>query len=252
MTTRYFLLLSYKGTSYYGWQIQPGSITVQKTITDALNTILQEKIEVTGAGRTDTGVHASYYVAHFESNINDLETKKNIILRLNKYLPRDIAVDRIVRVKPDAHARFNAISRTYKYYINRKKDPFTESLSWFIFGDINVDMMNEMCIALLEYSDFTSFARLHSDAKTNICKIYSASWTEQGSKLIFTIKADRFLRNMVRSIVGTMIEAGRGKLTIDEFREIILAKDRCRAGKSAPAKGLFLEDIEYPPEIFEM
>jgi tRNA pseudouridine38-40 synthase len=248
--TRYFIFISYKGTSYHGWQIQPNSVTVQKILEDALSVVLGEKISSVGAGRTDTGVHAMVFCAHFDSISSDLSTKANLIFKLNRFLPEDISVNSIRKVLPDANARYSAISRTYKYFISRLKDPFSENSGWFLHGNINTDSMNEACRLLLNNSDFTSFSKLHSGAKTNICKIYSAVWEETNSRLVFTIKADRFLRNMVRAIVGTMVEIGFGKMNLKEFEEIIYAKDRCRAGKSAPAKGLFLADIEYPQEIF--
>jgi tRNA pseudouridine38-40 synthase len=248
--TRYFIFISYKGTSYHGWQIQPNSLTVQKVLDDALSIVLSEKISTIGAGRTDTGVHAMFFCAHFDSITPDLSAIKNLIFRLNRYLPDDITVNSIMKVLPDSNARFSAISRTYKYYISRTKDPFFDSSSWFLHGDIDIAAMNEACGLLIKHSDFTSFSRLHSNSKTNICKIYSANWEEADNRLVFTIRADRFLRNMVRAIVGTLVEIGFGKMNHKEFEEIILAKDRCRAGKSAPAKGLFLVDIEYPEEIF--
>lgn len=248
--TRYFIFISYKGTSYHGWQLQPNAVTVQKILDEALSTILEEEILTTGAGRTDTGVHASAFCAHFESHSSDLDERKNLLFKLNRYLPKDISVSIIRKVMPDAHARFSAVSRTYKYYISRVKDPFREESAWYIHGNLDVPMMNRACAILIEQSDFTSFSRLHSDNKTNICKIYAASWEEKDNVIEFTIRADRFLRNMVRAIVGTMVETGSGKINLDEFRDIILARDRCRAGKSAPAKALFLTDIEYPDEIF--
>lgn len=250
MKTRYFIFISYKGTSYHGWQAQPNSVTVQKVLDDALSIVLSEKISTVGAGRTDAGVHAMVFCAHFDSISPDLSTIKNLIFRLNRYLPDDISVNSIKKVVPDANARYSAISRTYKYYISRIKDPFFVSSSWFLHGNIDIAAINEACGLLFNHSDFTSFSRLHSNTKTKICKIYSAVWEEADNRLAFTIKADRFLRNMVRAIVGTMVEIGFGKMNPNEFEEIILAKDRCKAGKSAPAKGLFLADIEYPEEIF--
>lgn len=250
MKTRYFIFISYKGTSYHGWQIQPNSVTVQKILDEALRTVLSEGIATIGAGRTDTGVHALVFCAHFESISPDLDTTRNLVYKLNSYLPKDISVNSLRKVIPDANARFSAISRTYRYYISRNKDPFFDSSSWYLRSDISIDRMNEAGRILFNYSDFTSFSKLHSDTKTNLCKIYEASWKEEGTRLVFTIKADRFLRNMVRAIVGTMIEVGSGKISSNEFEEIILAKNRCRAGKSAPAKGLFLANIEYPDEIF--
>ncbi len=248
--TRYFIFISFKGTSYHGWQIQPNSVTVQKTLDEALGTILNDTITTTGAGRTDTGVHASVFCAHFESNMPDLAANNNLVFRLNRFLPKDISISGIKKVLPDAHARFNAVSRTYRYYISTVKDPFSEDSSWFLQGYIDLDMMNKACGLLLKHSDFTSFSKMHSDVKTNLCRIFSAYWETADNGLIFTIRADRFLRNMARAIVGTMVELGRGKINLRDFEDIIFAKDRCRAGKSAPAKGLFLEDIEYPEEIF--
>jgi len=248
--TRYFIFISYKGTSYHGWQIQPSSVTVQQVLEEALSVVLNEKITTIGAGRTDTGVHATFFCAHFESISPDLLEIWNLVFRLNQYLPADISVSSIKKVVPDANARYSAISRTYKYYISRIKDPFFDNSSWYIHGNIDVAGMNQACEILFKHSDFTSFSKLHSGAKSNICKIYSAAWEQSDNRLIFTIKADRFLRNMVRAIVGTMIDVGFRKISLHDFEEIILMKDRCRAGKSAPAQGLFLVDIEYPEEIF--
>ena len=248
--TRYFIFIQYKGTSYHGWQIQPNSVTVQQILEEALSVVLNEKISTIGAGRTDTGVHATFFCAHFESISPDLTEIWNLVFRLNQYLPPDISVNTIKRVVPDASARYSAVSRTYKYYISKVKDPFFDNSSWFIHGNIDIALMNQACELLYSHSDFTSFSKLHSGAKSNICKIYSATWQESDNRLVFTIKADRFLRNMVRAIVGTMVEVGIGKLDLNGFEEIIQAKDRCKAGKSAPAKGLFLVDIEYPEEIF--
>jgi tRNA pseudouridine38-40 synthase len=247
---RYFIFISYKGTSYHGWQVQPNSLTIQQMLDKALSTVLRETISTTGAGRTDTGVHALVFCAHFDSIADDLAGKKKLLFRLNGYLPRDISVSGILKVAPDAHARFSAISRTYRYNISRVKDPFTEDSSWFFNGKIDINILNRACGVLMRYSDFTSFARLHTDAKTNICTIYSAVWEESGNMLTLTIKADRFLRNMVRAIVGTMVETGSGRISLKEFEDILLAKNRSSAGKSAPAKGLFLIDIEYPEAIF--
>jgi tRNA pseudouridine38-40 synthase len=248
--TRYFLFLSYKGTNFHGWQIQPDAVTVQKTLDSSLSLVLGEEIATTGAGRTDAGVHALVFCAHFDSEKQDLCSDKKLIFKLNRLLPPDIAIKSIRKVTPDSNARYSAISRTYQYYVSRIKDPFSDSSSWFIHGNIDIESMNKACSVLMRHSDFTSFSRLHSDTKTNICRIYSSEWIENGDRLVFTIRADRFLRNMVRAIVGTMIDIGFGKSDIDEFESIILAMDRCRAGKSAPAKGLFLTDIEYPQEIF--
>jgi len=248
--TRYFIYLSFKGTSYHGWQLQPGAETVQKILNEALSTILAEKISVTGAGRTDAGVHASVFCAHFDSASPGLDLRKNLVFRLNRYLPADISVTGIRKVRADANARFSAISRTYRYVILRTKDPFCTDTGWYVHGDLDIDEMNKASEILIGHSDFTSFCRLHSDNKTNICTVFSAGWKSEGNTLMFTIRADRFLRNMVRAIVGTMIDAGRGRISARDFEDILLSANRSSAGMSAPARGLFLTGIEYPDEIF--
>lgn len=250
MKTRYFIFISFKGTTYHGWQIQPESVTVQKVLDESLSVVLNEKIFTTGAGRTDAGVHALLFCAHFDSNSPELISTKNLVYRLNSYLPKDISVNSVRKVVRDANARYSAISRTYKYYISKVKDPFFDNSSWFLHGIIDIESMNKACKILTDHSDFTSFSKLHSNTKTNICKIFDASWEETNNRLVFTIKADRFLRNMVRAIVGTMIDVGYGKKNLKDFEDIILAKNRCKAGESVPARGLFLVDIEYPEEIF--
>ena len=248
--TRYFMFLSFEGTNYHGWQIQPNAFTVQQTLENALSLILSEKITSIGAGRTDAGVHAAMFCLHFDSQRNDIDSDKKLIFRLNNFLPDDIAIKSICKVIPEANARFSAISRTYKYYILKTKNPFKQLWSWHINYPLNVSLMNTACNILKEYSDFTSFSRLHSDAKTNICSISSAEWIENDSEITFSITSNRFLRNMVRAIVGTMVDLGSGKISVEDFKKIIEAKDRCKAGKSAPAKGLFLTDINYPNSIF--
>ncbi len=220
---RYFLQLSYNGTNYHGWQVQPNAASVQEELEKALSTILREDISVVGAGRTDTGVHALFYMLHFDSANDNLKNEK-LVHRLNRFLPDDIAVQQLFHVKPDAHARYSAISRTYKYFISTVKNPFETFGSYQFTQKLDVDKMNEAAKVLFEFSDFTSFARLHSDVKTNNCKIMQAEWIQNDTQLIFTIKADRFLRNMVRAIVGTLIEVGKGKLSAADFRKIIEAK----------------------------
>ena len=247
--TRYFIELSYDGTDFCGWQIQPHSPSIQETISKALSLILQQEILVVGCGRTDTGVHASHFIAHFEANIEKFSIDK-LQYKLNCLLPFSIAIHDMFEVKEDAHARFSALSREYKYYINIQKDPFTHNYAYKPNFVPDIDKMNEACKVLFEYNDFTSFSKLHTDAMTNNCKIMKAEWEKKGNQLIFTIQADRFLRNMVRAIVGTIAETGMGKRSLREFEEIIEAKDRCKAGKSAPAKGLFLTGIEYPEDIY--
>lgn len=249
MAQRYFIELAYKGTRFHGWQIQPNGISVQECLEKALSTILRETIAVTGAGRTDTGVHASYFVAHFEANDDRLD-HPDFAHKLNRFLKEDISIFNIEKVSPLAHARFDAISRTYQYHINLFKDPFTVETSWHFYRQPDVEAMNRAAQILFDYTDFTSFSKLHTDVKTNNCKIMQAEWTQQGSKLIFTIKADRFLRNMVRAIVGTLLEVGIGKMSLNDFRKVIEQKDRGAAGLSVPAHGLFLTGIVYPIEAF--
>ena len=244
------MFLSFEGTNYHGWQIQPNPTTVQQTLENVLSLILGEKITSIGAGRTDAGVHAAMFCIHFDSLRNDIDSDKKLIFRLNNFLPSDIAVKSVKKVIPEANARFSAISRTYKYYIQKTKNPFKQQWSWHINYPLNISLMNAACDILKEYSDFTSFSRLHSDTKTNICNISYAKWIENDDEIVFSITANRFLRNMVRAIVGTMIDLGAGKISIEDFKKIIECKDRCKAGQSAPAKGLFLTDINYPDNIF--
>ena len=247
---RYFIYLAYEGTNYHGWQVQPNGVSVQECLQKALSTLLRVETEVVGAGRTDAGVHAKLMVAHFDSEKEDL----NLALltdKLNRLLPPDISVYRVCKVHPEAHARFDALSRTYKYYITSEKSPFNRHLKWRMHGSLNYELMNEAAKILFEYTDFTSFSKLHTDVKTNNCKIMQAEWIQEDETTwVFTVKADRFLRNMVRAIVGTLVEVGRGKMSIEEFRKVIELKDRCKAGASVPGHALFLVDIEYPAETF--
>lgn len=247
---RYFIEIAYLGSDYCGWQIQPNANTVQNELEKALKTLLREDITTVGAGRTDTGVHASFFVAHFDSNQKNLNWNQNFLKSLNEILPKDIAVKEVVAVAPDAHARFSALSRTYEYRITRHKDPFSLNTSWHFKGSLNLEAMKLAAGRLVDFSDFTSFSKLGSDVKTNNCRIFFALWEVQESQLVFTIRADRFLRNMVRATVGTLIDVGREKISIADFVDIILSKDRSRAGTSAPAQGLFLTNIEYPVDIF--
>ncbi|NTW31341.1 MAG: tRNA pseudouridine(38-40) synthase TruA [Bacteroidetes bacterium] len=249
---RYFLKLSFDGTNYHGWQAQDNAITVQAEIEKAISQLLQEKIEITGAGRTDAGVHAREFYAHFDTSFSfDNETLNKTVYSLNAILPEDISINTVIPVNSLAHARFSAISRTYKYYISRNKNPFENKHSWCVHGNLNIKLMNAACEILYKHIDFTSFSKLHTDVNNNNCKIFLANWNEENNILVFTITANRFLRNMVRAIVGTLIDVGKSKITLDEFRTIIENKNRCDAGYSVPAKGLFLEKIDYPPEIFD-
>jgi tRNA pseudouridine38-40 synthase len=249
LTQRYFIELAYKGTNFHGWQIQPNAISVQESLEKALSTVTREAIAVTGAGRTDTGVHASYFVAHFDSGKLNLD-HPDFAHKLNSFLGKDIVIFGVSKVIPEAHARFDAISRTYQYHLNLRKDPFALETSWHFYIQPNLERMNEASRILFEYIDFTSFSKLHTDVKTNNCKIYCAEWSQEGANVIFTVKADRFLRNMVRALVGTILEVGIGKINLEEFRAIIEQKDRGAAGLSVPAHGLFLTDVEYPEAIF--
>jgi tRNA pseudouridine38-40 synthase len=250
LKTRYFIRISYKGTNYHGWQLQASSKTVQEVLNQDLSIILNEKIEVTGAGRTDAGVHARIFYAHFDSLQSDLHKDSNLAFRINGKLPKDIAVKEILKVRPDAHARFDAVSRTYEYHITRKKDPFLNELAHYIYGDLDFESMNKATVLLKEVSDFTSFSKVDTDVKTNICKVYRADWIIDPEKMIFTITADRFLRDMVRAIVGTLLDIGFGRITIEKFHKIIEQKNRSAAGTSVPARGLVLADVQYPMEIF--
>ncbi len=218
-------------------------------LSKALSTILNQEINVVGCGRTDTGVHASDFTAHF--NIAEKVDVKNIklVFRLNRFLPNDIAVKSVFAVKDDSHARFDALSRTYKYFITKDKNPFRTYSHWNMTHELDVVKMNEAAKLLFKYNDFTSFSKLHTDAKTNICKIYKAQWEDKGDELIFTVSADRFLRNMVRAIVGTLIEVGRNKIDLDGFCKVIESENRCNAGSSVPGHGLYLYNIEYPDNL---
>lgn len=242
---RYFLELSYNGTNYCGWQRQPSAPSVQQTLEEALSLFLHERTEVTGAGRTDTGVHAARYVAHFDSG-RPPEEMQSLIYHVNAILPDDIALKSVRPVADDAHARYDAVEREYTYYILPFKDPFRRDTSWQYLMPLDVDAMNEAAAWLMRYDDFTSFAKLNSNNKTNTCRVVSAEWTRgENCELLFRIRADRFLRNMVRAIVGTLADIGRGKIAPERFREIIESRDLSLSSGGAPARGLFLTDIKY-------
>lgn len=246
---RYFAELKYDGTAYCGWQRQPDARTVQGTLEAALSTLLRNPTETVGAGRTDTGVHAAYYVAHFDcaEPVGDVD---RFIYKLNMILPEDIAVDSLTPVADDAHARFSATEREYVYIIERRKNPVTRNASWQYYVPLDVALMNEAAALLSGFDDFTSFAKLNSNNKNNICRLIHAGWGEEGDTLRFTIRADRFLRNMVRAVVGTLVDVGRGRLTVDEFRDIVASRDLSRSSAGAPASGLFLNDVKYPDDVF--
>lgn len=240
---RYFIEFCYNGKHYFGYQIQPNQISVQEELEKALSTLLKEKIKITGAGRTDTGVHARKMFAHFDAQA---PLPDQLVFRLNSFLPPDIAVQKIFRVNNELHARFDATYRMYEYFIALEKDPFTQDAAWqFWRKNLDIDKMNEACKILFEYDDFESFAKVGADNKTTICKIYRADWQYDHNLLKFTISADRFLRNMVRAIVGTMVEIGTGKMPPEQLRQVIESKNRNAAGTSAPAHGLYLVDVGY-------
>lgn len=240
---RYFTEFSYDGKNYCGYQIQPRENSVQAELEKAISTILREEIKTTGAGRTDTGVHAKKMYAHFDT---EQILTANLVQRLNSFLPQDIAIKSVFPVREGLHARFDALYRTYEYYISLEKDPFTRDYSWQIRRPaLDMEKMNEACKILFEYEDFGSFAKTGADNKTNLCKIYKAEWEQSGSMLKFTISANRFLRNMVRAIVGTMTEIGSGKISPKDLHGIIREQNRNSAGSSAPAQGLFLVDVGY-------
>lgn len=245
---RYFVQLAYNGTAYHGWQIQPNAMTVQESLNKAFSTILREEINLVGAGRTDTGVHASFFVAHFETE-NEIADTARLVFKLNSFLAKDVRVDAIFRVDESMHARFSALSRTYHYYFASRKQPFGNNITVFLPSKPDVELMNEAAHSLFDYVDFTSFSKLHTDVKTNNCLIMKAEWQQKHDLLVFEIKADRFLRNMVRAIAGTLLKVGQKQITLDEFRQIIEMKDRSRAGASVPGCGLFLSDIEYPEPV---
>lgn len=241
---RRFIQLSYDGAAYHGWQKQPNARSVQQTLQEALSTLLQTDIEVVGAGRTDAGVSARMMVAHFETS--KACDNEQLVYKLNKLLPHDIAVQRIWEVPDEMHARFSASSRTYHYYIHTRKDPFVRQYSWLVTFPLDFARMNEAASRLSGFEDFTSFSKVNTDTKTNLCNVTEARWTQEGENTWrFTITANRFLRNMVRAIVGTLIEVGRGRMTVDEFCQVIEQKNRCSAGDSVPGHALFLVDVSY-------
>ena len=241
---RYFIHLAYNGTNYCGWQIQPHDPSVQETLERCMSLKLGQSVSLTGCGRTDTGVHARNYYAHFDYE-GVIEDPMDLAYRLNVFLPPDIVVFRIWEVAPEKHARFDATARTYHYQLTRQKNPFHQNDAYYLYGDLDVNKMQEAADMLLEYTDFTSFSKVHTQVKTNNCKIMEARWFEQDGLLVFHIKADRFLRNMVRAIVGTLLEVGKGKMSLEDFRSVIERKDRCSAGESVPAHALFLEAVDY-------
>ena len=241
---RYFIEFAYNGKNYCGWQYQPHSPSVQETLNKALSTLLRTPIDVVGAGRTDTGVHARQMYAHFDF---DAEINWEVIAhKLNAFLPQDIVVYRFIPLHSDAHARFDATSRTYEYHIHTYKDAFENEGSWYHFHPLNVNKMNEAAQVFFNHTDFKCFSKTHTDVRTYNCKITHAKWEQHANKLVFTITADRFLRNMVRAIVGTLVNVGLGKITVEDVDKIIQSRDRGHAGASVPAHGLYLTKVIYP------
>jgi len=237
--------MAYDGTGYTGWQAQPNGKTVQQVMEHALTTMVREDVAVTGAGRTDTGVHASFFVAHFDTSVSGICDTEQFIYKLNRFLPPDIVIYKIQEVHEEAHARFSATFRTYHYHISRIKPLFKRSYSYFVHRKLDTNEINSCCEIIKETTDFTSFSKLHTDVKTNNCTVMCAEWKSVDEGYLFEIKADRFLRNMVRSLVGTLLDVGLGKSDRNDFLRIIKARDRGQAGQSVPAKGLFLVDIGY-------
>lgn len=248
---RYFITLSFDGARYHGWQIQPNGPSIQEKLQWALSTLLREDIQVTGAGRTDAGVHARMMVAHFDFS-GEWEGQRQMLdciqlaYKLNRLLPQDIAVQKVEPVSNDMHARFSAIARTYHYYIHTVKDPFLRTTSCELHYPLDFDKMNEAAALLLTYDDFGAFCKAHADVKTTLCKVTAAQWHQTSpTSWYFEITANRFLRNMVRAVVGTLVDVGRGRLSIDDFRKVVEGKRRSEAGESMPAHALFLEDVQY-------
>ncbi len=245
---RYFIELQYDGSAYYGWQRQPEQPTVQGTIEEALSKLLRQPTEIVGAGRTDTGVNASFYIAHFDT-AEEIDCD-HIAYKLNAMLPHDIAIKRIYKVADDLHARFDAVEREYTYLLSPVKSPFRRHSAWICYYQLDIEKMNEAANILLETEDFTTFAKLNSNNKTNICHVSHAEWVvENDGTLRFTIRADRFLRNMVRSIVGTLVDVGRGRYSVEEFRNIVDSRDLSRASGGAQPQGLFLSNVKYKGQM---
>jgi tRNA pseudouridine38-40 synthase len=246
---RYFVELAFNGTPFHGWQIQPGAISVQEVLNHAIGTLTGQVVNLTGCGRTDAGVHASHFIAHFDVQEPVVDCIA-LTRKLNRFVRQPVRIDRIVPVAPDSHARFSAISRTYHYLVSRERSPFLNDLCWELTVPLDVEAMNAAARVLTGRHDFTSFSKLHTDVATNMCTVSEAGWSEYRGLLVFRITADRFLRNMVRAIAGTLIEAGKGKTDAAGVKVILDKMDRSAAGMSVPASGLYLSQVNYPPEIF--
>ena len=247
---RYFISLAYNGTPFHGWQRQPNATSVQETLENALSTLLRQPITIMGAGRTDTGVHAKQMVAHFDVDL-DPKTEANLVHMLNRYLDENIVIYSIRAVKEGIHARFDAIQRTYEYHITFQKNPFKQNTHLILHTSLDIDLMNEAANLLLEHNNFEAFSKTHTDVKTFLCDISYAHWVAREDGAIFTITANRFLRNMVRAIVGTLLDVGTKKITVEKVNRIIASKDRGQAGFSVPACGLYLTQISYPEKVYK-
>ena len=245
---RYFLEIAYDGGRFHGWQVQPNALSVQEVLEDCLGKILRETISTTGSGRTDTGVHASQQFVHFDT-AQQLDPQ-HIIYRLNRILPDDISAYNLYLVTDEAHARYDAFARTYHYYITLTKNPFKRQYAWYHSRTLEVEKMNQAAAILLKYEDFTTFSKVKGDTKHYRCNMYEAVWRQEGEELVFTIRANRFLRGMVRLVVGALVDVGRGKLSIEAFEQIIASQDRSKASGAAPAEGLYLARVEYPEHVF--
>ena len=246
---RYFIRFSYFGKAYHGWQKQPNAITVQEVLQNALSTLLRSDIEITGAGRTDTGVHAKEMYAHFDHG--PITDTNDLVYRLNAFLPEDISIYSIHGMQENAHARFDAVERTYEYWVVQSKNPFYKDLAHFVKHPLDMERMNTAASFLKEHDDFECFSKSNTDVKTFICEVRHAKWETKEDRLVFTISADRFLRNMVRAIVGTLLDVGMGKMEPREINDVIKSKSRSEAGVSVPAKGLYLTKVLYPQDIFD-
>jgi tRNA pseudouridine38-40 synthase len=246
---RYFLELAYNGTDFHGWQMQDNALSVQQEISEKLRTILQAEIPVTGCGRTDAGVHASQFFAHFDTDKLTMDTGL-FVHKLNTMLPESIAIYNIQQVQNDAHARFDAIKRSYQYFISTRKNPFNSDRSYQFNVALDINAMNKACELLLGEKDFGCFCKANADNHTDICTVHHANWEQNEHMITFNVTANRFLRNMVRAIVGTLLDVGQGRTTLEEFEVILASKDRSEAGRSVPAHGLFLSRVEYPINTF--
>jgi len=243
---RYFIELAYNGATFFGWQRQPKQISIQQVLEFTFSMLLKNKIEIIGCGRTDTGVHAKQYFAHFDHNKEFSDSFcHNLKHKLNAALPKEIVIHKIFPVADDMHARFSALERTYKYYVSTTKNPFNIQFAYRVYEKLDIDAMNVAANFLIGNKDFTSFSKLNTDVNNNFCEVKTAFWEQHENQLVFTITANRFLRNMVRAIVGTLLMVGKGKISVEEFQNIMLQKNRCKAGVSVPANALFLEQVNY-------